>query len=98
MDSHLVVGGRERCGLAGRGIPPIRRTGRRFAASSQELKSMVMVRLNHVTTRFDPRHYQARIDVPRLGPQPRFREPRKHWVIATILTHGFSNTGRPHPT
>jgi ABC-type sugar transport system ATPase subunit len=37
---------------------------------------MVMVRLNHVTTRFDPLHYQTRADVTLYAPQLRFREQR----------------------
>jgi ABC-type sugar transport system ATPase subunit len=32
---------------------------------------MVMVRLNHVTTHFDPHHYQTRAAMPLLAPQPR---------------------------
>jgi ABC-type sugar transport system ATPase subunit len=32
---------------------------------------MVMVRLNHVTTRYDPRHYQTRADLTLIAPQPR---------------------------
>jgi len=37
---------------------------------------MVMVRLNHVTTRFDPLHYQTRADMTLHAPQLRFREQR----------------------
>jgi len=37
---------------------------------------MVMVRLNHVTTRFDPLHYQTRADMTLQAPQLRFREQR----------------------
>jgi ABC-type sugar transport system ATPase subunit len=37
---------------------------------------MVMVRLNHVTTRFDPLHYQTRANMTMLSPQLRFSEQR----------------------
>jgi ABC-type sugar transport system ATPase subunit len=37
---------------------------------------MVMVRLNHVTTRFDPLLYQTRADMTLHAPQLRFREQR----------------------
>jgi ABC-type sugar transport system ATPase subunit len=37
---------------------------------------MVMVRLNHVTTRFDPIHYQSRANTTLHAPQLRFREQR----------------------
>ena len=37
---------------------------------------MVMVRLNHVTTRFDPLHYQTRAEMTLHAPQLRFREQR----------------------
>jgi ABC-type sugar transport system ATPase subunit len=37
---------------------------------------MVMVRLNHVTTRFDPLHYQSRMAMTLQAPQLRFREQR----------------------
>jgi ABC-type sugar transport system ATPase subunit len=37
---------------------------------------MVMVRLNHVTTRFDPLHYQTRTEMTLHAPQLRFREQR----------------------
>jgi ABC-type sugar transport system ATPase subunit len=43
---------------------------------------MVMVRLNHVTTRYDPRHYQTRADLTLIAPQ---RSSSKDWGNARIL-------------
>jgi ABC-type sugar transport system ATPase subunit len=56
---------------------------------------MVMVRLNHVTTRFDPRHYQARADMPPLAPQARFREQRS--TVRTAHRPYSSPPGPPKP-
>jgi multiple sugar transport system ATP-binding protein len=53
---------------------------------------MVMVRLNHVTTRFDPRHYQARGDMPLLARQPRFRDQS-----ATVRTSTRPYNASPGP-
>jgi ABC-type sugar transport system ATPase subunit len=49
---------------------------------------MVMVRLNHVTTRFDPLQYQARLETTLYAPQLRFREQRA----------GARPFNRPRPT
>jgi ABC-type sugar transport system ATPase subunit len=46
---------------------------------------MVMVRLNHVTTRHDPRHYQTRADVTLIAPQHGSAEARANGHIPRQL-------------
>jgi ABC-type sugar transport system ATPase subunit len=45
-----------------------------FHGGDWELNSMVMVRLHHVTTRYDPRHYQTRSEFVLISP----RRPSTH--------------------
>src|SRR5262245_45471071 len=61
--------------------PPLWRKYRPAADGSWELQTMVMVRLNQVTTRYDPSHYQSRADLTLIATQGRFVQA---WTTAHI--------------
>jgi hypothetical protein len=59
------------------GHPPLWRQYQPAADGSRELQTMVMVRLNQVTTRYDPSHYQSRANLTLIAPQGRFVQARR---------------------
>src|SRR5687768_16092632 len=63
----------------------VSRTYRPFTGSQQELATMVMVRLNHITTRHDPRHYQTHADVTLIAPKHGSTEARTNSRIPSQL-------------
>jgi ABC-type sugar transport system ATPase subunit len=59
---------------------------------------MVMVRLNHVTTRFDPLHYQTRAEMTLHAPQLRFSEQRTAIHPSGGLRHSPPGLAKPAGT
>jgi ABC-type sugar transport system ATPase subunit len=59
---------------------------------------MVMVRLNQVTTRYEPHHYQARADLTLIEPQRRATQERTAVRIANPARHSPPGLAKPPGT